>query len=73
MLGTDKIHPLLAFTHCGMFSDPEGAYALSEEYKKSIATTTEQGRSLKNAQGEENTDTKTENFGEGTPKNANKE
>lgn len=73
MLGTDKIHPLLAFTHCGIFSDPEGAYALSEEYKKSIATTTEQGRSLKNAQGEENTDTKTENFGEGTPKNANKE
>lgn len=73
MLGTEKIHPLLAFTHCGMFSDPEGAYALSEEYKKSIATTTEQGRSLKNAQGEENTDTKTENFGEGTPKNANKE
>ena len=50
MLGTEKIHPLLAFTHCGMFSDPEGAYALSEEYKKSIATTTEQGRSLKNAQ-----------------------
>lgn len=40
MLGTDKIHPLLAFTHCGMFSDPEGAYSLSEEYKKSIATTT---------------------------------
>ena len=70
MLGTDKIHPLLAFTHCGMFSDPEGAYALSEEYKKSIATTTEQGRSLKNAQGEENTDTKTENNGEGTPNNA---
>lgn len=70
MLGTDKIHPLLAFTHCGMFSDPEGAYALSEEYKKSIATTTEQGRSLKNAQGEDNTDTKTENNGEGTPNNA---
>lgn len=32
MLQQDKIHPLLAFAHCGMFSDPESAYALSEQY-----------------------------------------
>lgn len=32
MLQNDKIHPLLAFAHCGMFSDPESAYALSEQY-----------------------------------------
>lgn len=32
MLQQPKIHPLLAFTHCGMFSDPEGAYAMSKVY-----------------------------------------
>lgn len=34
MLQNDKIHPLLAFTHCGMFSDPENAFKISEEYVK---------------------------------------
>jgi len=34
MLGNPHIHPLLAFEHCGMFSDPEAAYAMSEEYFK---------------------------------------
>lgn len=70
MLGTNKIHPLLAFTHCGMFSDPEGAYALSEDYKKSIASTIGQGSPQKNANGEDNTNQKTETNGEGTPNNA---
>lgn len=32
MLQQDKIHPLLAFSHCGMFSDAESAYAMSMEY-----------------------------------------
>lgn len=32
MLAQPKVHPLLAFTSCGMFSDPEGAYAMSQEY-----------------------------------------
>ena len=32
MLQQPKIHPLLAFTHCGMFSDPESAYTMSDEY-----------------------------------------
>lgn len=32
MLGQDKIHPKLAFTHSGMFSDPEAAYLMSKEY-----------------------------------------
>lgn len=32
MLANDKIHPLLAFTHCGMFSDPQVAYAESMAY-----------------------------------------
>lgn len=32
MLSQPKIHPLLAFTHCGMFSDPEDAYSVSAKY-----------------------------------------
>lgn len=34
MLGSDKIAPRLAFSHCGMFADPEMAYKMSEEYTK---------------------------------------
>lgn len=37
MLQNDKIHPLLAFTHCGMFSDPEAAYQMSlQHYEETI-------------------------------------
>lgn len=32
MLEESKIHPLLAFEHCGMFTDPESAYMLSMKY-----------------------------------------
>lgn len=32
MLSQDKIHPRLAFAHCGMFTDPEDAYRVSEQY-----------------------------------------
>ncbi|MGN0629265.1 MAG: phage portal protein [Oscillospiraceae bacterium] len=32
MLGNPKIHPELAFTHCGLFLDPEGAYLQSKEW-----------------------------------------
>ena len=32
MLGQNKIHPRLAFAHCGMFTDPEDAYRISEQY-----------------------------------------
>ena len=34
MLKNTKIHPRLAFTHCGMFTDAELAYTQSEEYEK---------------------------------------
>lgn len=34
MLANPKIHPRLAFLHCGMFPDPELAYAESEIYAK---------------------------------------
>lgn len=32
MLGNDRIHPRLAFEHCGMFADPGLAYQISEEF-----------------------------------------
>ena len=32
MLANSKIHPKLAFQHCGMFPDAELAYKISEEY-----------------------------------------
>lgn len=32
MLGNGKIAPQLAFTHCGLFSDPQLAYKMSLEY-----------------------------------------
>lgn len=32
MLAQNKIHPRLAFAHCGMFTDPEDAYRVSEQY-----------------------------------------
>ena len=34
MLGNSKIAPQLAFTHCGLFSDPQLAYRMSMEYAK---------------------------------------
>lgn len=34
MLNNSKIHPLLAFEHCGMFVDPENAYLLSKNYSE---------------------------------------
>lgn len=41
MLQQPKIHPMLAFSHCGLFTDPESAYALSmkhyEDEQKKIA------------------------------------
>lgn len=36
MLANDKIAPALAFTHCGMFSDPEDAAKMSAEHYERI-------------------------------------
>ncbi len=32
MFQQEKIHPLLAFQHCGLFVDPENAYIMSTQY-----------------------------------------
>ena len=34
MLQQNKIHPRLAFTHSGLFTDPESAYQMSKEYSE---------------------------------------
>lgn len=38
MLQNDKIHPRLAFTSSGLFSDPESAYQVSKEYSEEQVT-----------------------------------
>jgi hypothetical protein len=38
MLNNEKIHPQLAFTHSGMFVDPELAYSMSKKYVEENAT-----------------------------------
>jgi hypothetical protein len=45
MLQQPKIHPKLAFQHSGMFTDPESAYLLSEEYAEE-----QEAKALKMAQ-----------------------
>ena len=38
MLNTPRVHPKLAFEACGLFSDPENAYLISEEhYDKALS------------------------------------
>ena len=37
MLQSDKIHPLLAFQHCGLFVDAERAYSMSVKYMEENA------------------------------------
>ena len=43
MLQQDKIHPRLAFEHCGLFSDPENAYQASMDYYEELRKTIEEG------------------------------
>lgn len=51
LLGCDKVHPQLAFSHCGMFVDSELAYTMSKEYYDSIVAA---GRSKTNQGGDQN-------------------
>lgn len=45
MLGSNKVHPKLAFEHSGMFADAELAYKLSEKYAEE-----QEKKALENAQ-----------------------
>lgn len=42
MLQQRKIHPRLAFEHCGMFTDPEDAYRISKKYSDEQMSKVEQ-------------------------------
>lgn len=53
MLQNEKIHPRLAFEHCGMFSDAEDAYSVSEKYYESLKKGTQ--ASANDPQAEETT------------------
>lgn len=44
LLANDKVHPRLAFAHCGLFVDPELAYTQSMEYAEQVKE--EQAREL---------------------------
>lgn len=54
MLAQEKIHPRLAFAHCGMFTDPEDAYRVSEQYAEEHAL--EQMQQTKDEESEANED-----------------
>ena len=59
MLNTPRVHPKLAFESCGLFSDPENAYLISEEhYAKTLEEWTvedvkELDRAVNNGEGNE--------------------
>ena len=64
MLQQPKIHPLLAFTHCGLFSDPESAYTMSNDYHEEQMAKWEpvevdESEDEDNTVSEENTDVQT--------------
>ena len=57
MLANNQIHPQLAFTHCGMFADPELAYKMSEEWQeKNRALAMEQANLTNGGEDVESTD-----------------
>lgn len=60
MLQQPHIHPLLAFTCCGMFSDPEEAYKMSKAYYEEQQQKQEETGHEGNGNGNQNT-------GEGNP------
>ena len=47
MLKNNKIHPRLAFEHCGLFVDSDLAYTLSEEYAKAQEEKLQEQENLK--------------------------
>ena len=58
MLGQDKIHPRLAFTSSGLFTDPESAYQLSKEYSEEQE---KKALEMKEDNGNESEDNNTDN------------
>ena len=66
MLNTQRVHPKLAFEACGLFSDPENAYLISEVYyneqleKWEVKENPEEDKAVNN--GEENGEVRTDGY-----------
>lgn len=66
MLNTQRVHPKLAFEACGLFSDPENAYLISEIYyneqleKWEVKENPEEDKAVNN--GEENGEVRTDGY-----------
>lgn len=56
MLNNSKIDPKLAFTHCGMFTDPEEAYQMSMKWYEAVQKKEEERQKQVNAAGDEPTE-----------------
>jgi SPP1 family phage portal protein len=56
MLQQPKIHPMLAFSHCGLFTDPENAYAMSvKHYEEEMEKQAQMNPTpINNGEGDEN-------------------
>lgn len=70
MLKNPKIHPRLAFIHCGMFTDPELAWKLSEEWAAEQERKALEARKTLQEQGgnaDEGPDHPGDGAGDGTP------
>ena len=66
MLNTQRVHPKLAFEACGLFSDPDNAYLISEIYyneqleKWEVKENPEEDKAVNN--GEENGEVRTDGY-----------
>ena len=68
MLKNDKIHPRLAFEHCGLFVDSDLAYTVSAEYAEEQEKKAQELFEKQNAMKKgENEDGSKDNPGDGNP------
>lgn len=66
MLKNSKIHPRLAFEHCGLFVDSDLAYTLSAEYAEEQEKKAQELLEKQNTEKEDETDDSNTNKGNGT-------
>jgi len=66
MLKNSKIHPRLAFEHCGLFVDSDLAYTLSAEYAEEQEKKAQELLEKQNTEKEDETDDSNTDKGNGT-------
>lgn len=75
LLGSDKIHPKLAFEHCGLFTDPETAYIISKQYSEKLEKVQQkliENEKENNINGAETSETKENKLGQLPAKSSDK-